>query len=104
LWTLLMSLLLAVLPAEGLSMPAEAEGCCASCRCCVQTNTNPSPFRNAPSTVAKTVRVDREVRTEPQSLVVPAFQQSAHLPSLCSAAQVHFPSVALFERHCSLLI
>lgn len=99
-----MSLLLAVLPAEGASIAVADANTCETCRCCIQTNTNPAPARNAPATAAKTVRVDREARIEPAPFIFPNFPASeAMLVSLEHTIPVMFP-VALFERHCSFLI
>jgi hypothetical protein len=98
-----MSLLLAVLPAEGLAISVEREGNCTSCRCCVQPNPNPVPVRNAPAKATETVRVERAARTEPEPIRVPVFEVVVFSAS-AESAQLRVPSVALFERHCSLLI
>jgi hypothetical protein len=99
-----MSLLLAFLPVEGLSFSVQDEDVCSSCRCCVQTNTNPAPVRNAPATASKSVRVDREARTEPQPFIPPALAERDIYNLHFESAPMRVPSVALFERHCSLLI
>ena len=99
-----MSLLLALLPVEGLSFSVQDEDLCSSCRCCVQTNTNPAPVRNAPAAASKTIRVDREARVEPQPLSLPCLpeRETSLVPS--ESAHLHVSSMALFKRHCSLLI
>lgn len=99
-----MSLLLAVLPAGGASISVSEANTCSSCRCCVQTNTNPAPVRSAPSTAAKTVRVDREARIEPPIFTPPT--PSASELTLLAAEQSIAPlfPVSLFQRHCSLLL
>ena len=99
-----MSLLLAVLPAEGLSFSVEAEGKCTTCRCCVQPNTNPAPVRNAPTGSTQTVRVERAARTGPEPIRLPDVPEVAIFSARAESAQLRVPSVALFERHCSLLI
>jgi len=99
-----MGLLLAVLPAEGLSFSIAGEDNCASCRCCVQPNTNPAPVRNAPAGSSQTVRVDRTARTEPEPIRVPVLPEVEILSASAESAQLRGPSVALFQRHCSLLI
>lgn len=103
-WTILLSLLLAFLPVEGLSFSGQDEDLCSSCRCCVQTNTNPAPVRNAPAPASKTVPVDREARTEPQPFTPPTLPEWDIYNLHVESAQMRVPSVALFERHCSLLI
>lgn len=101
-----MSLLLATLPVEGFSISVEGDDTCSSCRCCVQTNPNPNPapVRNAPETASKTVRVEREARTEPEPFMPPALRASESILPDFECAQLRVPSVALFERHCSYLI
>lgn len=99
-----MSFLLAFLPVEGLSFSDQDEDLCTSCRCCVQTNTNPAPVRNAPATASKTVRVDREALVEPQPFSPPRLPEREISITLLEDAQIRVSSVALFERHCSLLI
>lgn len=99
-----MSLLLAVLPVEGLSFSVQNEDLCSTCRCCVQTNTNPAPVRNAPATASKTVRVDREARVAPQPFSPPRLREREISIAPLGGARIRTSSVALFERHCSLLI
>ena len=99
-----MSLLLAFLPVEGLSFSVQDEALCTSCRCCVQTNTNSAPVRNAPATASKTVRVDREARVEPQPFSPPRLPEREISIARQEPGSIHLSSVALFERHCSLLI
>lgn len=99
-----MSLLLAILPVEGLSFSIEAEDNCASCRCCVQPNTNPAPVRNAPAGSTQTVRVDRAARIEPEPIRLPTLPKIEILSASADCALLRVPSVPLFERHCSLLI
>ena len=98
-----MAVLLASLPVEGFSLVVEQADTCSTCRCCVQTNTNPAPVRNAPTTPAKTVRVDREARTELDRVTVPVLH-SQEIVSNSQSALVRAPSVTLFVRHCSFLI
>ena len=99
-----MAVLLAALPVEGFSLVVEQADTCSTCRCCVQTNTNPAPVRNAPTTAAKTVRLDREARTDSDPVRVPALlSQEIVVPDL-QRALVRGPSVTLFVRHCSFLI
>jgi hypothetical protein len=99
----LVSLLLAVLPAEGLAFSVERDTC-ANCRCCVQPNTNPAPVRSAPAQVTQTVRVERAARTEPEPILRPVLSEVAVFRARAESAQLRVPSVALFERHCSFLI
>ena len=98
-----MSLLLAVLPAEGLAISVEREGNCTSCRCCVQPNPNPAPVRNAPARATETVRVECAARIEPEPIRIPVSEVAVS-SARAESAQLRVPSVALFERHCSLLI
>jgi len=98
-----MAVLLASLPVEGFSLVVEQADTCSTCRCCVQTNTNPAPVRNAPTTAAKTVRVDREAQTGSDRLAVPVLQ-SQEIVSNSQSALMRAPSVTLFVRHCSFLI
>lgn len=99
-----MSLLLAMLPVEGLGFAVQEQDTCSSCRCCVQTNTNPAPVRNAPPTASKTIRVERAARTEPEPFVVPPARIFENLLAQSDDAELRVPSVALFERHCAFLI
>ena len=99
-----MAVLLATLPVEGFSLVIEQADTCSTCRCCVQTNTNPAPVRNAPTTAAKTVRVDREARTELGRVVVPVLHSQEIVVSNSQSALMRAPSVTLFVRHCSFLI
>ena len=101
-WTFLTSLLLAVLPVEGHRVAVEQADACSSCGCCVQPNANPTPAR-APG-VTKTVQVDREARIEPRAMVLPAVPNRELTFDSIDTAQLRGPSVALFQRHCSLLI
>jgi hypothetical protein len=103
-WTFLMAVLLAALPVEGFSLMVEQADTCSTCRCCVQTNTNPAPVRNAPTTTAKTVRVDREARSEADPVAVPALPSQEIVVPNSQSALVRAPSVTLFVRHCSFLI
>jgi hypothetical protein len=98
-----MSLLLVVLPAEGASISVSDADTCSSCRCCVQTNTNPAPTRNTPAPAAKTVRADREARTEPSIFTPPALATRGPVLPAPVSLEPPFP-VSLFQRHCSLLI
>jgi hypothetical protein len=99
-----MAVLLASLPVEGFSLVVKQADTCSTCRCCVQTNTNPAPVRNAPIGAAKTVRVDREARTEANRLAVPVLHSQEIVVSNSQSALVRAPSVMLFVRHCSFLI
>ena len=99
-----MAVLLAALPVEGFSLVVEQADTCSTCRCCVQTNTNSAPVRNAPATAAKTVRVDREARTESDRVAVPVLQSPEIVVSNLQCVLVRAPSVTLFVRHCSFLI
>jgi|SRR5688500_7999785 len=99
-----MAVLLASLPVEGFSLVVEQADTCSTCRCCVQTNTNPAPVRNAPTTAARTVRVDRDARTEADRVVVPVPQSKEIVVSNLQSVLVRAPSVTLFVRHCSFLI
>jgi hypothetical protein len=99
-----MSLLLAVLPAEGFALSTERDSACANCRCCVQPNTNPAPVRNAPAQATQTVRVERAARTEPEQIVRSVLPEVVVFLARAESAQLRVPSVALFERHCSFLI
>jgi hypothetical protein len=103
-WTFLVAALLASLPVEGFSLVVEQEDTCSTCRCCVQTNTNPAPVRNAPTTAARTVRVDREARTESDRVAAPFLQSQEIVVSKSQSASLPAPSVTLFVRHCSFLI
>jgi len=103
-WTILMAVLLASLPVEGFSLVVKQADTCSTCRCCVQTNTNPAPVRNAPTGATKTVRVDREARTEANRLTVPVLQSQEIVVSNSQSALMRAPSVTLFVRHCSFLI
>ena len=98
-----MAVLLASLPVEGFSLVVEQADTCSTCRCCVQTNTNPAPVRNAPTTAAKTVRVDREARTEVDSVTDPVLH-SQEIVSNSQSALMRAPSVTLLVRNCSFLI
>ena len=99
-----MSLLLAFLPVEGLSFSVQDPDTCSTCRCCVQTNTNPAPTRNAPAAASKTVRIDREARLESQPFSPPAARSLDAPVVAFDAPLLRTASVPLFERHCSLLI
>ncbi len=99
-----MAFLLASLPVEGFRLVVEQADTCSTCRCCVQTNTNPAPVRNAPTTAAKTVRVDREARTDADSVAVPALPSEEIVVPNSLSALMRAPSVTLFVRHCSFLI
>jgi hypothetical protein len=99
-----MTLLLAALPVEGFSLVVEQADTCSTCRCCVQTNTNPAPVRNAPAAAAKTVRVDREARMDTDPVVVPALESREVVVPISQSALACAPSVTLFVRHCSFLI
>src|SRR5687768_947980 len=98
-----MVVLLASLPVEALSLVVEQADTCSTCRCCVQTNTNPAPVRNAPTTAAKTLRVDREAPIESDRVAAPVLR-SQEVVSNSQSALVRAPSVTLFVRHCSFLI
>ena len=98
-----MGLLLAILPAEGLSFTAQDSDVCSSCRCCVPTSSNPAPARSLPA-AAKTVSLAREARFESR---VVACRSSAPIEDffVCfQSAPGRAPAVPLFQRHCALLI
>ena len=99
-----MAVLLAALPVEGFSLVVEQADTCSTCRCCVQTNTNPAPVRNAQTTAAKTIRVDREARTDVGHIAVSPLQAADVATLNFLSALVRAPSVTLFVRHCSFLI
>src|SRR5688500_1381978 len=99
-----MSLLLAFLPVEGLSFSVQDPDACATCRCCVQTNTNPAPTRNAPATASKTIRADREERLKSQPFSPTVARPLQTFTIASDPALLRNVSVPLFERHCSLLI
>ena len=101
-WTFLTSLLLAVLPAEGFGIAVQEPDTCNACRCCVQTNTNPAPVRNAPETNSRATRSERQAKVEMKA--IPALPKtifySVTIPDTTTAAI----SVPLFLRHRILLI
>ncbi|HEX7860163.1 MAG TPA: hypothetical protein VF773_07560 [Verrucomicrobiae bacterium] len=98
-----MSLLLAVLPVEGHRITVEQADTCSSCGCCVQPNANPSPARNAPA-VSRTLEVERQEQTDVDPVIAGPVQSTEIPLSYSDAAHLRIPSVALFQRHCSLLI
>jgi hypothetical protein len=103
-WTFLTSLLLAVLPAEGARLSIQDADACSSCRCCVQTNTNPAPARNAPAKETSSARAERQISDEPKVFNAPVPEPlMGPKAGLTGAALTAFP-VPLFQRHCVLLI
>ena len=103
-WTFLTSLLLAVLPAEGIALSVQDADTCSSCRCCVQPNTNPAPARNAPTKETNSTRAERQAPAERKSFVPPQGNVFELLkPTALSDPSFAFP-VPLFYRHCALLI
>jgi hypothetical protein len=99
---LLTSLLLAVLPVGAHAIVQDPD-VCSSCGCCVQPNT-PTPVRSAPTASARVVRAEREVRVEPKT-TIPSRNERAAISRVLHEVSISFdPSVALFLRHCLLLI
>jgi hypothetical protein len=103
-WTILTSLLLAILPVGSAAISVQNPDTCSSCRCCVQTNGSPTSTRSAPQTETRSIRSQRPAQPAPEvaaatRYIAPTF----HFKSAGSGVLRASP-VPIFQRHCLLLI
>jgi hypothetical protein len=108
-WTILLTFVLAFLPAGGAvaseTGKSDCGSLCARCCCCVQPQNSPPQTQNVPlSSPSRSVSLERFSEQVDTTVATPAFPAAAQSDEFNCDSRGFRENEPLFQRFCSLLI